>query len=291
MQQKQNKGRMMDRSRLLFYMKTGALVLLGNLLVAAAVAFFVLPNGLCVAGVTGIGLLLYRLLGIPVSVTVLVFNLLMLLLGLFFLGRRFFLSSLLSSLLYPVLLLLLTSVPVPAVDSFTAVLMTGLLLGAGIGLVIRVGASTGGMDIPELMLARYTRLSLSASVLLLDAAVLLTMAFDYSFNALLHGVMIVAVQAFSMEKTQFFGRQKVEIKVVSRDPLGVSDAVMRSVGRGTTLLHSRTGYKKEDGYAVLAVMSSRELPTAIAVVKKADPDAFVIVANVGEVRGRGFDAL
>ena len=281
----------MNPKRLLLYTKTVALVLLGNGFVAAAVAFFVLPNGLCVAGATGIGLLFYRLFGFSVSATVLLFNLLLLRLGLCLLGRHFFLSSGLSSIAYPVLLALFLRIPVPKVNAVTAALMAGLLLGVGIGLVIRIGASTGGMDIPELILARYARIPLSTAVLLLDAAVLLTVAVDYSFEGLLHGVMIVAVQAFAIEKTQFFGRQKIEMKIISRDPLGVASAVMERVGRGTTLLRSRTGYRQEEGYAVLAVMSSRELPMAIAVVKGVDSDAFVIVTNVGDVRGRGFDAI
>lgn len=281
----------MNRKRLLSEAKTVALVLIGNLIVAAAVAFFVMPNGLSMAGVTGIGLLLFRLFAFPVSVTVLIFNVLMMLLGLFLLGRRFFLSSCISSVVYPLFLALLEAVPVPTVDVITAVVMAGLLLGIGIGLVIRVGSSTGGMDIPELILARYAKIPLSAAVLLLDAAVLLTMAIDFSFEALLHGVMTVAIQAFTIEKTQFFGRQKIELKIVSRDPFAVADAVMARVRHGATLLRSCTGFRKEDGYVVLAVMSSRELSAATSVIKSVDPDAFVIVTHVGEVRGRGFDSL
>lgn len=281
----------MKLSPVLSEIKTLLLVLFGNLLVAAAVAFFALPNGLAIAGATGIGLLFFRLFAFPVSVTVLLFNVAMMLLGLFLLGRRFFLSSCLSSVAYPVFLALLERIPVPTVDVVTAVVMAGLLLGVGIGLVIRVGSSTGGMDIPELILARYAKIPLSAAVLLLDAAVLLAMAIDYSFEALLHGVMTVAVQAFAIEKTQFFGRKKIELKIVSRDPFAVADAVMARVKHGATLLRSRTGYRRDDGYVVLSVMSARELSAATAVIKSVDPDAFVIVTQIGEVRGSGFDSL
>ena len=266
---------------------------LGNCFLAIGVAAFVLQNDITMAGVSGIGILLYRLTGITLSLWVFLLNGIFLVLSYFTLGKRFFLSTLFSSLFYPVVLMLFENIfrqPVTE-NVLTAVLFSGVLMGCGIGLVIRAGGSTGGMDIPELLLHRYTGMPMSICVLFLDAAVLLFMLVDYTMEQVLNGILLVAIQAFVMEKTILFGSGKMQIKVVTNKAISVSEAIMEKCHRGTTLLKSRTGYEHVDGEVVLTVLSARELSRAKEIIRETDEKAFVIVNPVSEVHGNGFDLL
>ena len=126
-------------------------ILLGNAVYALAVAAFILPNGLITGGSTGLALVARQLWGVPVETFVACFNPLMFLLGLAALGRRFALTTLVSSFWYPLIFGFFQRIPgVPFLtqDKLLAVVCAGGMIGLGIGIVIRAGASTGGMDIP-----------------------------------------------------------------------------------------------------------------------------------------------
>lgn len=265
-----------------------ALVLVGNTLVALAVALFFAPRGIAMAGVTGLSLLLSRLLSVPTWVFVLLLNGLLLGVGYFAFGRRFFLSTVLSSAFYPFVLGVFEQWlnTFPTVGTTVAVAFGGALLGAGIGCVIRAGASTGGMDIPELLLQRATGMPLSYAVLLIDAAVLLLMLSDYSIEKVLEGALAVAIQAVVMERVVLFGSAKMQIKVVTNSAFSVASAIMESCHRGTTLLHARTGYEGREGEVVLSVLSARQVPLAKRAIREVDENAFVIVNPVSEIQGR-----
>lgn len=266
------------------------MILIGNALLALGVTLFVAPNELTMAGATGLGLLFFRMFGIPVSLFVLIFNAAMLVLSYFLLGRKFFFSTLLSSFIYPALLSLFERILTFRVteDTLTAVIMAGALVGSGIGLVVRAGASTGGTDIPEIILHKYAGIPLPTAILIIDATILLFMLVDYTPEQVLHGVMLVGIQAYALDKTLLFGMQKMQIKAITRYPNEVAEALMRTSGHGVTFLHSRTGYEKSEGDTVLSVISARQLSQAKAAITRVDPAAFIIINSVSEVHGKGF---
>ena len=147
------------------------IVILGNILYALAVRLFLMPAGLLTGGTTGIGLALNRAFGIPVSSFVLVFNVIMLLIGWKVMGRKFALTTIVSTFVYPIALgfferlfgnLVLTE------DLFLCTIFSGLGIGASLGIVIRAGASTGGMDIPPLVLNHYLRIPVSVFMYVLS---------------------------------------------------------------------------------------------------------------------------
>ena len=139
------------------FLKTLPWILLGNTVYALGIVMFVLPSGLITGGTTGLALTAEHFLHIPVSVFVFLMNLCMFLLGAAVLGMKFALTTLVSSFYYPIILGILQKIP--ALSDLTrepmlAAVFGGLMIGFGIGSVIRVGASTGGMDIPPLILKK-----------------------------------------------------------------------------------------------------------------------------------------
>ena len=154
-------------------------MVLGNALYAFGVAAFLLPGGLITGGTTGIALFIRHCFPISISVFVLGFNLVMLLLGLAVLGRKFAATTVLSSLLYPVLLELWERVlPAQSItqDVILCTAFGGMCIGTGLGIVIRTGASTGGMDIPPLVLNRLFHLPVAPMLYGFDMVILLLQA-------------------------------------------------------------------------------------------------------------------
>ena len=267
------------------------LVVLGNALYAFGVAAFLLPGGLITGGTTGIALFIRHCFPISISVFVLGFNLVMLLLGLTVLGRKFAATTVLSSLLYPVLLELWERVlPAQSItqDVILCTAFGGMCIGAGLGIVIRTGASTGGMDIPPLVFNRLFHLPVAPMLYGFDMVILLLQALFSDWEQILYGILLVLIYTAVLNKALVLGQQKVEVKVVSEKVEEIRRAVLSRVDRGGTLLQSRTGYMLRETEMLLSVVSPTELGKVERLIHTIDPEAFLIVSRVSEVSGRGF---
>ncbi|MBS5134939.1 MAG: YitT family protein [Oscillospiraceae bacterium] len=267
------------------------LVVLGNALYAFGVAAFLLPGGLITGGTTGIALFVRHCFPISISAFVLGFNVVMLLLGLAVLGRKFAATTVLSSLLYPVLLELWERVlPAQAItqDVILCTAFGGMCIGAGLGIVIRTGASTGGMDIPPLVLNRLFHLPVGPMLYGFDMVILLLQALFSDWEQILYGILLVFIYTAVLNKVLVLGQQKVEVKVVSEKVEEIRRAVLSQVDRGGTLLQSRTGYMLRETEMLLSVVSPMELGKVEHLIHDIDPEAFLIVSRVSEVSGRGF---
>ena len=157
-----------------------ALVLAGNILYALTVKLFLMPAGLVTGGTTGIALAVNHGLGIPVSLFVLIFNVIMLIAGYILLGKTFAITTIISTFTYPAALELferLMGQITITQDILLCTLFSGLGIGLSLGIVIRAGASTGGMDIPPLVLNRYFKIPVSVSLYVFDICILLAQAF------------------------------------------------------------------------------------------------------------------
>ena len=268
-------------------------ILLGSLLYAFTVHLFILPGELMSSGSTGIALTVCRLTGFPLSRFILFFNLAMLLAGLLFLGRRFFFSTLASSLLYP-LFLDLAALLFPSFFFTRDPLLNSLFGGAGIGLalglVIRSGASTGGMDIPPLILQRYAGIPVALSLYCFDFVILAAQLSFHPAEDLLYGVLLLAATSFFLNRVLLWGLSQTEVKIISQRPEEIRQAILTRMDRGVTLFFGEGGYKGEKRPVLLTVVSPREVGKLKEIVLGQDPESFVIVSKAAEVCGRGFTA-
>ena len=272
-------------------MLSAAIVATGNLLYALTVKLFVLPTGLVMGGTTGLGLTANYLTGVPISAFVLAFNMVMLLLGLCVLGRRFAATTLLSSFIYPLALELwqrLLGDYVLTEDVLLCTLFAGLGVGVSLGIVIRAGASTGGMDIPPLILNRLFRAPVSVCMYFFDVCILLSQGLFQSPEKLLYGVVLVMIYTMVLDKMLLMGTSRIEIKVVSEKSEEIRQAILQDLNRGVTLIQTESGYLRQNTQLVLSVLSSRELPKAEKLIHQIDPECFLMVSRISEVKGRGF---
>lgn len=268
-----------------------ALVVLGNVGYALAVKLFLLPAGLISCGTTGIALAVNSLTQIPISRFIFCFNVVMLCLGWWFLGKRFALSTVFSSLFYPIALEVLNGL-FPDVriteEELLNVVFAGLGLGISLGAVMRGGASTGGMDIPPLILNRFFHIPVSVSLWTFDFCILLAQMFHHTMEDLLYGILLIMVISFALNRVLLLGTSRTEVKIVSTRPDAIRTAILSQVDRGVTLLHGQGGYLQKETELILSVVSNHELPKIQRLAREIDPDCFMIVSRVTEVWGRGF---
>ncbi|WP_462246028.1 YitT family protein [Faecalitalea cylindroides] len=266
-------------------------VVIGNIIYALVVKLFILPTNLMSSGTTGIALLANHFLGIPVSFFILIFNVCMLILGLIVLGKKFAMTTIVSTLMYPIALEFFNQTLGKFVITNNELLNTifaGLGIGLALGIVLRSGASTGGMDIPPLVLNHFFRIPVSVSLYVFDFIILSSQSLYNPLERLLYGIILILLTSIVLDKVLLMGTTKTEVMIISPKFEKISEEILSEMDRGVTLLNARGGYLKNEHSVVLSVVSNRELPKIEKLVRALDPDAFMIVSRVSEVWGRGF---
>lgn len=266
-------------------------ILVGNTIYALAVVLFILPNDLITGGTTGIALTMEHFFHIPVSGFVLIFNLCMFFLGAVVLGRKFAFTTIISTFYYPVVLALFEHILAQVHltdDIILNTLFAGILIGAAIGIVVKAGASTGGMDIPPLVLNKTLRIPVSVSMYVFDCLILLVQLSFRDKERLLYGICLVFIYTIVIEKILVLGKQKIQLQIVSSKSEEIRHMILHDMDRGVTLLHGETGYMGNECNVIYSVISSRELAKLERLVHEIDAQAFVVISHVSEVSGRGF---
>lgn len=269
------------------------LVLFGNFLYAFGIGMFILPGGLITGGTTGIALFMNQVAGIPVSTFVFGVNSLLFLLGFAVFGRKFAANTLISTISYPISLEIvqrIADVGILTDDLFLCTVFGGICIGAAMGIVIRAGASSGGMDIPPLVLNHYFKIPVSRSIYVFDMLILLLQATRSTGEQILYGILLVIIYSTVIDKCLMMGTAKMQLKVVSDKIEEIRSAIITDIDRGVTMLKSETGYMGQHTQMLLTVVSMRELTKTEKVIHEVDENAFVIINRVSEVSGRGFSS-
>lgn len=267
------------------------LILVGNLLYALSVKLFLLPANLMSAGTTGIALVVNHVTGMPISWFIFAFNVVMLCVGWRVLGRKFAMTTCFSSLFYPIALEVLDQVlgPVSITDNIMLnTLFAGMGLGLSLGLVLRSGASTGGMDIPPLILKKYLNVPVSVSLWTFDFVIMVSQLYFHRAEDLLYGVLLLLAMSVTLNKVMLLGTSKTEVKIISQHSAQIREVILSQVDRGVTILHGEGGYLHHETEVILSIVSNHELPRIEQLSRAIDPDSFIIVSRVTEVWGRGF---
>ena len=269
-------------------------IVLVNGLYAATNALFVNPLGLITCGTNGIAMFVNKVSGFPVAAFTNIFYGVMFVIGLIFLGWRFSLTTLVSSVSYPVFYTILEPhlMKVQLTDNIMlATVYSGLLIGLAVGIVLRCGSSTGGTDIPPLIANKYLHVPVSLAIWIFDVLILLLQAFWSSKEQVLYGLILVLIYTVLIDKVLLVGRQKMQVTIVTNKPHDLTESIISEMNRGVTLLHGKTGYLQKECDLVMTVVSPRQLYRVQQLVRSIDPTAFTIVHSVADVHGNGFSTV
>lgn len=275
----------------IFDVKKIFFVLLGNTIYAAGLAAFVFPTGLITGGTTGLGLIANHYFGVPIETFAAIFNVVMFVLAVLVLGKSFALTSLISTVYFPFILGVVQKIDGLqgwTDDPMLCTIFAGVSIGVGIGMVIKAGASTGGMDIPPLIFNKKMGLPVSVGLYLFDFGILVGQMLFRDKEKSLYGILLVMIYTVLVDKVLLMGKTQMQVKIMSKSYREINDAIHQKLDRGTTLFKTESGYLHEDGFAVMTVVSNRELPKLNALVMEIDDKAFMVISQVSEVKGRGF---
>ena len=272
-------------------MKNFLFIILGNLIFALGIAVFVIPNGLILGGSTGLALSVQHFLGIDITITVAIINIVTFLAGLFILGKKFAATTLISTFIFPIFLNYFKDIERfknITSDLLLASIFTALLVGTGVGIVLRVGASTGGLDIPAIILNKKKGIPIAVVLYAIDISILFSQMIFSNTEQILYGIIIVLITTMVINKVIVYGKNDFMVTIISEKYLEISENIHNKIDRGTTFIDIQTGYKKNNQQAVMSVISKRELHSLNKLVQEIDPKAFIIINQVNQVRGRGF---
>lgn len=298
---------------------------LGVFLMAMAYSILIDRNKLVIGGVGGIATILSNAitgLKINSSFIILIINVVLLLIALIFVGKKFFLKTLYTSLIYPVyvfmfekIILLLQDV-VPDLSltkeelaiklsdialgqnaanaimagSYLLVIIFGAVIsGFGLGLSLKKGASTGGVDIIQQILLDRFKIPFSISLLMIDGTIVTAAAIYFKdFFMILYGFLFIYLSGVVLDAIVFSGFNSRAVYIITSDPEAVKNKIYSVLERGVTEIYSRGGYRQEDKKMLVCVMSNNEFYKMKTLILEIDKRAFIFVARVSEVHGEGF---
>lgn len=271
--------------------ETALSILLGNALLGFAVAAFIIPSGVIMGGATGLGLTLSHFLHWDTATLVLILNLLALILGWAVLGRTFVLTTIASSLLYP--FFLGVSQRIPGIESLTqdpmlSSLFGGGLVGVSLGLLMRVGSSSGGTDVVNLVLHKWTHMPVSVAVYVTDIFILGAQALYSKPEEILFGIVLLVVETVSLDRMMLLGQSQIQIFVISSRYDEIRKRCLKELEAGITMMCIETGLTGQAQKGVLCVIPPRKLYAAQELIQAVDPKAFLTITQIKEVRGQGF---
>lgn len=273
-------------------LKQGMAVLCGNFIIAVGVSFFIIPLNILSGGVAGIAIAIKPIFHIEPTVVINVLTITLFLLGVVVLGKKFALKTVISAIVYPLFITLLNNFGNEMLiteNRILASIYAGVCIGVGIGLVYRVGASTGGMDIPPLVINKYTGIALPTLVMCIDGATVIIGASVYGIEAAMIGLVSVYVCGQTISKVITMGSfQAKNVMIISSKYEEVMKEIYQNIARGATILHAEGGYTREKKPVIMIVVTNKQFAELNRVVTKVDPEAFIVSSDANEVRGLGF---
>jgi uncharacterized membrane-anchored protein YitT (DUF2179 family) len=262
------------------------LISIGSVICAVAINGILVPKAFVSGGVTGLALVIHYLApGISLGALYLLLNIPLFALGWKYVGRRFFLYSIVGTFLFS-LAVEWISIPISIQDKFLAALLAGIIMGVGLGVILRSAGSSGGMDILSVMILMRFSISLGNTTLAFNSAVLIMTAILFSLESALYTLVFIYVTARVMDLVVTGLSQRKSVMIISKSKTELVRSILEKLDRGVTVIQAKGGYSDEPSDIIYTVIAFRELPRLKRLVTAVDPDAFLVVTETTEVMGQ-----
>lgn len=296
------------------FLKEYGLISLGLLSYVLGWTIFLLPNNLVGGGVSGISAIIQYATGgrIPMGWSYFVINVVLLIFGFCILGKAFGGKTIYAIIYTSVLLNVLPGcIPEEFIRQFSTIngpllctIIGGILSGVGIGVSISQGGSSGGTDIIALIVCKYRNVSPGRLILAMDVIIITSSLFFPSYTAdgelvgtvqkiatAAYGFVLITVCSYAIDLSLAGSRQSVQAFIFSKHYKEIADAIAYDLHRGVTVMHSQGWYTKEESSVLMVLARKTDLSLLLRCIKSIDPDAFISIASVMGVYGKGFDTI
>ncbi|MFZ4411553.1 MAG: YitT family protein [Bacteroidales bacterium] len=274
-----------------------SLISIGSFAVALGYVFFITPYKIVPGGIYGFSIVLHYVFGLPVGLLALCFNIPLTIIGVKILGPRFGFKTVVTFILTAVFVDTLTyffgNDPLQlSHDILLSCVFGGLVIGVGVGFILKAKATSGGSDVISMILSKYTKLPLGQSIMIVDSTIVLSslIAFGdwrlplYSWITIfvISKVVDIVLQGINYDKTLFIISDKYE---------EIREKILNDIHRGGTMIKGNGMYNGAEKQIIFTVVNRRELAMIEAYINQIDPDAFLTVINANEILGQGFKSL
>ncbi len=276
---------------------------IGIFMTACCLVFVCEPNGAVFGGVAGIGVILHNYLDFPVSTIILVINSFLLVIAWIFIGKEFCLKTLYGSFAYPIYAFILellfklvdqsVFIELYQTNGLLLIFFSAIIMGIGLGLAIKAGASTGGVDIIQALLYKYVKIPYSKSLFIVETPIILLgsmLNFDGSAGIInaLYAIAFILISGYMMDSIIFSGFNVRATYIITNKPDEIKQEIFDKLDRGVTEIYTKGGYTGVDRKMLLCVLSSREFFILKDIIESIDPLAFIYAVRASEVHGEGF---
>lgn len=280
--------------------RTYVIIAFGLLVLSIAWTAFLLPHQISGSGVTGLGAIVFYATGIPMGYTYFAINVILMAIALKIMGPGFGIKTIYGTLLLAVMLSVLQPLIPTAVvqEKFMSAIIGGMLCGVGLGIIFTQGGSTGGTDIIALVINKYRNISpgriiLYCDVIIISSSYVVLTHLDSAqrIETMVYGFVTMGIQAYTLDAILSGNKQSVQIFVFSRHFEKIADLITSKMHRGVTVIDSTGWYTKDSQKVIITIVRKHEASDVYRIIKSIDNKAFITVANVMGVYGKGFEEL
>lgn len=265
-------------------------LLVGTALTAAAFGMIIIPQGFAAGGVTGLARILSGVIPVPLSAVVFALNMILLGLGLVFVGKTFVAKTVAVSVIFPAMLEVFSRFPLESLtaDPLVSTVIAGAMLGTGTGMVLRSGASCGGFDILGVVLNRKLKIPVGTVMNVCDTTIIVLQALGQPLLQTVYGILVISISAMLVTKVMTLGTGESQVLVFSEQYDAIRQAFLRDLDVGMTCLNAEAGFRQTPIKVIVSVMPYEKLAQMRRIIMDIDPTAFVVVDQVSSVLGKGY---
>lgn len=265
-------------------------IVVASALYAIAISLFLDPNKLAPGGVTGIAIIVNKFIDMPTGTLVLIMNIPIMIVGIWKFGPKFFISTIVATIIGSVFIDVVARFPVATNDLFLSALIGGILMGLSIGLIFKVGASTGGTDIiARLLKLRFQHIETGKLFIIVDTMIVMASAIAFrNIELAAYAGICVFVGGKALDFVLYGGEDARLIFVISEKEEEIAEKFMTDLDSGVTYVNGIGAYTSSDKKIIMCAMTKQMLPKAQDIVRQIDDNAFMIITSANEIVGEGY---
>ncbi|MCK9859964.1 MULTISPECIES: YitT family protein [Paenibacillus] len=268
--------------------KRAIFITIGSVLMGVSLELFLVPNDVIDGGITGISIMVSELTHLPLGLFIFILNIPFLFIGFKQIGKTFAVSTLYGIAVMSITTQLLHHVHAFTEEKLLAVLFGGIILGAGVGLVIRFGGSLDGTEILAILASKKFGMPVGQIIMIVNVFIFILAGFVFEWNSAMYSMVTYYLATKVMDIVVEGIEESKSVTIISSAYEEIAETIMTRLGRSTTYIQARGGYSREETQMVYCVVSRLEVAKLKAIVHDIDTRAFIAIENVADVQGGGF---
>ena len=281
-------------NKMIKVLKDYSIMTFGLFLFAMSWVLFIIPAEITGGGISGVAAVVFYAVKIPISITYLSINVILVLVAIKILGANFGVKTIYSIAVISAFFAIFQDlVKVPLVDDmFLSSVLGGMMSGLGLGIVFSRGGSTGGTDIFAMIVNKYRNVSPGRVIMLCDVVIIASSYFVFqSVEKLVYGYVVMWVVSYSLDSFLSGANRSAQMFIISKEYEKIAEFINTEAIRGVTLLDGTGWYTKENTKVIMSVVRKKETSAIFRKIKQLDPEAFISMGSVMGVYGQGFDKI